>query len=316
MGSSCSCRKKKSDPDEVIPILNGNVNKENPNHDKFENTDTKLIFVKSNENSESLPIKKRYKYEVEDLQDILNGQTYLLKTPSKTPLKTPKKQLHIDLDNKTRASALKTPSKILNNDNNNGLKKSSLTRVTEDIIYSPYGRSRSYSPGRESKNSENFGKTPKRRSKKKKSRSETRNLKNSVSFEQNNFDDNEVESPRKISADKGEMLDRSNLRHEDNYLKNSNKNISKQKKNRNESLISNPETNPMNPINDKDLNILETIKHYLDSVKQNNYNETREHSIQVDIHISLYLPIKISSCQAYKSCNEMNVRDLYFQIPS
>ena len=274
MGSSCSCRKKKSDPEEVIPIINGNATKDN--HDKLENSDTKLIFVKTTENSESLPIKKRYKYDVEDLQDILNGQTYLMKTPSKTPLKTPKKQLNIDL-----ASALKTPSKTINFENSNGPKKSSLTRVTEEIVYNPYVRSRSYSPGRESKNSDNFAKTPKRRSKKKKSRSETRNLKNSVSFEQNNFDDNEEESPRKISTDKGEILDKSNLRHEDNHPKNSNKNISKQKRNKNESLISNPETNPMNPINDKDLNILETIKQYLDSVKQNNYNESREYSIQV-----------------------------------
>ena len=38
----------------------------------------------------------------------------------------------------------------------------------------------------------------------------------------------------------------------------------------------------MNPV-DKDLNILETIKYYLDSVKQNNYNETREQSLQVGL---------------------------------
>ena len=47
------------------------------------------------------------------------------------------------------------------------------------------------------------------------------------------------------------------------------------KKSNYESLIENPDTNPMNPISDKDLNILETIRYYLDSVKQNNYQDSR-----------------------------------------
>ena len=51
------------------------------------------------------------------------------------------------------------------------------------------------------------------------------------------------------------------------------------KKSNYDSLIENPDTNPMNPISDKDLNILETIRYYLDSVKQNNYNDSRPQAI-------------------------------------
>ena len=58
------------------------------------------------------------------------------------------------------------------------------------------------------------------------------------------------------------------------------------KKNRKELMNHNPENYPLNPINDKDLNILETIKYYLDSVKQNNLNATREHSNQVQTNIA------------------------------
>ena len=121
----------------------------------------------------------------------------------------------------------------------------------------------------------------------------SRNLKNSVSFEQNHVATRE-ESPKKVAAvvrdespmkvfverrEVGEKHARK-LEHQ-NSVQNSDKTTVKSKKNnRNDSLINNPDTNPMNPV-DKDLNILETIKYYLDSVKQNNYNETREQSLQV-----------------------------------
>ena len=237
----------------------------------------------------------------------MNGQTFLVKTPSR---KIQQNNSHEPVENgghKTESDwvLVKTPArsrKILNNNSNNNhepaqnggvAKSTSLTRVPSqdvDTRGTPY-RSRSYSPSKE--NSSSLKKSPRKSSRN--SEVKSRNLKNSVSFEQNHVATREEspkkvlpvardESPIKVFVERREVGEKHarKLEHQ-NSVQNSDKTTVKSKKNnRNDSLINNPDTNPMNPV-DKDLNILETIKYYLDSVKQNNYNETREQSLQVGL---------------------------------
>ena len=261
MGSGCCKRKKKLEDGEEDPLTASD-----PQADPGKEDQPKFILVKSNDNSEILPLKKRYRYEIEDLEDILNGTTTLVKTPSKShPVQG-------------------------NGVHQNGISKTTTTLsrvVSQDSgINTPYKtpyRSRSYSPRKD-----NFL-LEKKRSPRKRSESshngdvKSKNLKNSVSFEDNNVSAEKNGTGKNIAKEKGDILEKSikNLEQQIYVQNSSDKNSSKSKKNKTESLITNPETNPMNPL-DKDLNILETIKYYLDSVKQNNYNEAHGLSLQVN----------------------------------
>ena len=252
MGSGCCKRKKKVEDGEADPPTASD-----PKSDPDQEDQPKFILVKTNDNSEILPLKKRYRYEIEDLEDILNGTTTLVKTPIK--------------NNPAQGNGV----------HQNGVSKTTtLTRVVsqDSGIHTPYKtpyRSRSYSPRKD-----NFI-LEKKRSPRKRSESnnngdvKSKNLKNSVSFEDNNVYVVKNGTGKNASREKGDILEKSikNLEHQISVQNNSDKNSTKSTRNKNESLINNPETNPMNPL-DKDLNILETIKYYLDSVKQNNYNES------------------------------------------
>ena len=260
MGSGCCKRKKKAEDGEATPLTASD-----PQTDPDKEDQPKFILVKTNDNSEILPLKKRYRYEIEDLEDILNGTTTLVKTPIKN-----------------------YPAQSINGVHQNGVSKTTtLTRVVsqDSGIHTPYKtpyRSRSYSPRKD-----NFL-LEKKRSPRKRSESsnngdvKSKNLKNSVSFEDNNVNVVKNGTGKNISKEKGDILEKSikNLEHQIYVQNNSDKNSTKSKKNKNESLINNPETNPMNPL-DKDLNILETIKYYLDSVKHNNYNDAHGFALQV-----------------------------------
>ena len=268
----------------------------------------------------------------------MNGQTFLVKTPSRK-IQQNNSNGHEPVGNgghKTESDwvLVKTPArsrKILNNNDSNSnnnhesaqnggvAKSTSLTRVPSqdvDTRGTPY-RSRSYSPSKE--NSSSLKKSPRKSSRN--SEVKSRNLKNSVSFEQNHVvarDESPKkvpavardESPMKVFVERREVGEKNarKLEHQ-NSVQNSDKTTVKSKKNnRNDSLINNPDTNPMNPV-DKDLNILETIKYYLDSVKQNNYNETREQSLQVGL-----AAMHLMTFQLGESHRNMNFVYLYLYI--
>ena len=140
MGTICSANKKekkekKKASAKVEPKNNEKIEQET------ENLTPNFILVSSNENSEQLPIKKRYRYEVTDLKDILNGNTYLVKSPSK-------KKLSPETNRKKSKSCLKL------NDLDDGEKNGTVTR------------SRSMSP-RKTTNSVTFKNTPRKKSKEK-----------------------------------------------------------------------------------------------------------------------------------------------------
>ena len=259
MGSGCCKRKKQVEDGEAAPLAASD-----PQTDPEKEDQPKFILVKSNDNSEILPLKKRYRYEIEDLEDILNGTTTLVKTPIRgTPVQG--NGVHQNELSKTT-----TLSRVASQDS--GIHTPHKT---------PY-RSRSYSPRKD-----NFLQEKKRSPRKRSESSnngnvKSKNLKNSVSFEDNNVTVVKNGTGKNISNEKGDILEKSikNLERQIYVQNNSDKNSTISKKNKNESLINNPETNPMNPL-DKDLNILETIKYYLDSVKQNNYNEARGLVLQV-----------------------------------
>ena len=262
MGSGCCKRRKRveDEDEEDAPITDSD-----PLTDPHKEDPPKFILVKSNDNSEILPLKKRYRYETEDLEDILNGTITLVKTPSR----------HIK-SNSTQANGV----------HQNGVSKTSV--IAKDFSqengtttpHTPY-RSRSYSPRKDNISLEKK-KSPRKRSESNNNGEvKSRHLKNSVSFEDNATAEKNG-TVKNISVEKGDILEKNikNLEHQINVRNSSDKNSSNSKKNKNDSLINNPETNPMNPL-DKDLNILETIKYYLDSVKQNNYNEARGQALQV-----------------------------------
>ena len=264
MGSGCCKRKKQVEDGEAAPLASSD-----PQTDPEKEDQPKFILVKSNDNSEILPLKKRYRYEIEDLEDILNGTTTLVKTPIKS--------------NPVQGNGV----------HQNGVSKTTtLSRVVsqDSGLHTPYKtpyRSRSYSPRKDNFLQEKK-RSPRKRSESNnngdvKSKEFQRNTKNSVSFEDNNVTVVKNGTGKNISKEKGDILEKSikNLERQISVQNNSDKNSTTiSKKNKNESLINNPETNPMNPL-DKDLNILETIKYYLDSVKQNNYNEARGLALQV-----------------------------------
>ena len=249
MGCSASCCRKKKNKNVIDPA----------------NNNTKLIQVKSQKNNNVLPLKKRYRYDVEEIQDILNGHTHSLSTQSKY--------------------------------SNGSTKAASLTRVSSteedlDRKISLINRSRSYSPGRESKASVSSSRKLSKNNNNQSSRElNGKNMKGSVSFEQNVISNDKVKS-----ISEKDLEERNNFRNINKTPKKTpKKKLMKSKKKRNESLLSNKETNPMNPLDDK--NILDTIKSYLDSVKQNNYNENREHSMQVktvDVYTNKFLCIQES----------------------
>lgn len=257
MGSGCCKRKKQVEDGEAAPLAASD-----PLTDPGKEDQPKFILVKSNDNSEILPLKKRYRYEIEDLEDILNGTTILVKTPIKsTPVQG-------------------------NGVHQNGLSKTTtLSRVAsqDSGIHTPYKtpyRSRSYSPRKDNFLQEKK-RSPRKRSESNNGDVKGKNLKNSVSFEDNNVTVVKNGTGKNIFREKGDILEKSikNLERQISVQNNSDKNSTISKKSKSESLINNPETNPMNPL-DKDLNILETIKYYLDSVKQNNYNEARGLALQ------------------------------------
>lgn len=274
--------KKKKSSVKVEPKNNEKADKE------VENLTPNFILVSSNENSEQLPIKKRYRYEVTDLKDILNGNTYLVKSPSK-------KKLSPETNRKKSKSCLKL------NDLDDGEKNGTVTR------------SRSMSP-RKTTNSVTFKNTPRKKSKEKKvENKESKERKDSKESKDTNEtkeskeikDSKDTKESKTITEQIKHILDtpkkesktvvtvgkyeqeknnKNNLVKSENIAKDFKNNNLKpletnKKKSNHDSLIENPDTNPMNPISDKDLNILETIRYYLDSVKQNNYNDSRPQAI-------------------------------------
>ena len=138
-------------------------------------------------------------------------------------------------------------------------------------------RSRSYSPGKESKTSTT--------AKPSLVVNDNKNPKNSVSFEKESGKN--VVKVKAISQK--DLQERNNVRNMNKTPKKTpKKKLLKSKKKRNESVGYNSETSSMMNSSLDDKNILDTIKSYLDSVKQNNYNEKREHSLQV-ISMSSFL---------------------------
>ena len=277
MGTICSSNKKekkekKKASAKVEPKNNEKIDQEP------DNLTPNFILVSSNENSEQLPIKKRYRYEVTDLKDILNGNTYLVKSPSK-------KKLSPETSRKKSKSCLK-----LNDLDDGGEKNGSVAR------------SRSMSP-RKTTNSVTFKSTPRKKStekkienKESKERKEPKEIKEPKESKDSKDKDSKtiteqikhiLDTPKKDSKTvvtlgkyEQEKNNKNNLLKTENIAKDFKNNNLKpletnKKKSNYDSLIENPDTNPMNPISDKDLNILETIRYYLDSVKQNNYNDSR-----------------------------------------
>lgn len=231
MGCSASCSKKKDLDKNVIDPLNNNNNNE------------KVIQVRGSDNNNVLPLKKRYRNDVQDIQDLLNGHSHVL-------------------TNNNRYN------------NNSSSKATSLTRVSsseEDLDRKvSFIRSRSYSPGKESKTSTS--------TKPSFVMNDNKNTKNSVSFEKES-----VKNVVKVKAiSQKDLEEKNNVRNMNKTPKKTpKKKLLKSKKKRNESMGYNSETSSMMNSSLDDKNILDTIKSYLDSVKQNNYNEKREHSLQV-----------------------------------
>ena len=255
--------KKTSDKKKSIKVEPKN------NERELENLNPNFILVTSNDNSEQLPIKKRYRYEVTDLKEIMNGNTYLVKSPSK--------KLSPEAGRKKSKSCLKL------NDLEDGEKNGSV------------GRSRSQSP-RKAANSVTFKSSPRKKSKEKKiekkDSKDMKDLKDLKDSKESKTITEQIkhildtpkkelksEAPpqivEKYEQEKNNKNDSSKAENVAKDFKNNNiKSIEANKKKSNyDSLIENPDTNPMNPISDKDLNILETIRYYLDSVKQNNYQQ-------------------------------------------
>ena len=231
----------------------------------IENLNPNFILVSTNDNAEQLPLKKRHRYEVTDLKEILNGNTYLVKSPSKK-LSSPSRK--------------KSKSCLKLNDLEDGDKNSTILR------------SRSQSP-RKAANSVTFKSTPRKKSKERrierkesKESKDSKDSKTAISEQiKHILDTPKKESkteaiappPVKYEQEKNNKNDSIKAENIAKDLRNNNlKSVEANKKKSNyESLIENPDTNPMNPISDKDLNILETIRYYLDSVKQNNYQDSR-----------------------------------------
>ena len=155
-------KEKKKSSAKVEPQNNEKADKE------IENLTPNFILVSSNENSEQLPIKKRYRYEVTDLKDILNGNTYLVKSPSK-------KKLSPETSRKKSKSCLKL------NDLDDGEKNGSVAR------------SRSMSP-RKTTNSVTFKNTPRKKSKEKKI--ENKESKERKESKETNDYPNEIKDPK------------------------------------------------------------------------------------------------------------------------
>ena len=276
MGTICSSNKKEKKEKKKASAKVEPKNNEKTDQET-ENLTPNFILVSSNENSEQLPIKKRYRYEVTDLKDILNGNTYLVKSPSK-------KKLSPETSRKKSKSCLK-----LNDLDDGGEKNGSV------------GRSRSMSP-RKTTNSVTFKNTPRKKSTEKKTENkvskerkesketaDSKEMKDSKESKESKTITEQIkhilDTPKKdsvVSVGKYEQEknNKNNLMKTENIAKDFKNNNLKpletnKKKSNYDSLIENPDTNPMNPISDKDLNILETIRYYLDSVKQNNYNDSR-----------------------------------------
>ena len=164
MGTCASCKRKSTATEDVILVKSCEQSKDldkltnNNTTDKVDDS-TKLILVKNSENTDSLPIKKRYKYEVNDLQDILAGQAYL------------KKLSNEDIGSKS-------------------ISMSNISDKNSSIYGTPHHRSRSYSPGKESKRSDASRKSSSISRKRSKTSLDRDNEKLSVSFDPTSQENN------------------------------------------------------------------------------------------------------------------------------
>ena len=83
MGTIISSNKKEKVKSEKKSSSKIEPKKNEKKDQDIENLNPNFILVSTNDNAEQLPLKKRHRYEVTDLKEILNGNTYLVKSPSK-----------------------------------------------------------------------------------------------------------------------------------------------------------------------------------------------------------------------------------------